>query len=77
MQTVEADQEGMNGKAMVDLTKLTIVGVLNDTTSSTWLKASLMAAAVMDPVDVANDAEVLAGLLVRRCDEWLANGGKQ
>jgi hypothetical protein len=49
--------------------ELTIQTVLNDMTSSTWLKSSLMAALELDPVDMANDAELLAHLLSKRCDE--------
>ncbi len=41
--------------------------ILASPSASNWLKKSLLAALDSDPVDVANDAEVLAGVLARRC----------
>ena len=41
--------------------------VLNDPAASFWLKAALRSALSRDPVDAANDAEVLARLLDARC----------
>lgn len=41
--------------------------VLRDPSASFWLKAALGSALGRDPVDAANDAEVLARLLGRRC----------
>jgi len=41
--------------------------VLRDPAASLWLRNALCAALVRDPVDAANDAEVLARLLDRRC----------
>lgn len=41
--------------------------VLRDPAASHWLKSALAAALTRDPVDAANDAEVLARLLDRRC----------
>lgn len=43
--------------------------VLGDPTASSWLKDALRMALKRDPVDAANDAEVLAQLLDRRCCE--------
>lgn len=45
--------------------------VLRDPSASFWLKAALRSALVRDPVDAANDAEVLARLLDRRCRSML------
>lgn len=39
--------------------------VMADPSASTWLKAALRATASMDPVDAANDAEVLAAVLAQ------------
>ena len=41
--------------------------VLRDPAASFWLKNALRSALARDPVDAANDAEVLARLLDRRC----------
>ena len=40
--------------------------VLADPAASYWLKNGLRAALLRDPVDAANDAEILAQLLQRR-----------
>jgi hypothetical protein len=48
--------------------------VLTDPAASFWLKECLRSALDRDPVDVANDAEVLAQLLDRRCQEILSRG---
>jgi hypothetical protein len=45
--------------------------VLADPAASHWLKDSLRLALLRDPVDAANDAEVLARLLLERCHEIL------
>jgi hypothetical protein len=44
-----------------------ITAVLGDPAASSWLKMCLCSALSRDPVDAANDAEVLAQLLDRRC----------
>jgi hypothetical protein len=44
-----------------------IATVLDDPAASSWLKTCLCSALFRDPVDAANDAEVLAQLLERRC----------
>jgi hypothetical protein len=49
----------------------TIEEVLRDPSASSWLKAALRSALERDPVDAANDAEVLARLLDRRCRSML------
>jgi hypothetical protein len=41
--------------------------VLTDPAASVWLRAALRSALVRDPVDAANDAEVLARVLDARC----------
>lgn len=51
-----------------------IEAVLQDPTASFWLRAALRSALARDPVDAANDAEVLARLLDRRCREILRQG---
>lgn len=48
--------------------------VLADSAASFWLKACLRSALDRDPVDAANDAEVLAHLLDRRCQEIMRRG---
>lgn len=45
--------------------------VLEDPSASAWLRSSLSAALNRDPVDAANDAEVLVQLLQRRCQNLL------
>jgi hypothetical protein len=45
--------------------------ILADPSASFWLRNALLAALSRDPVDGANDAEVLARLLDRRCREIL------
>jgi len=45
--------------------------VVGDPTASFWLKNALRAALTRDPVDAANDAEVLARLLDQRCRKIL------
>ena len=45
--------------------------VLADPSASDWIKESLRSALERDPVDAANDAEVLAKILHRRCREIL------
>ena len=46
--------------------------VLCDPAASFWLKDALRAALARDPVDAANDAEVLARLLDGRCRNILS-----
>ena len=41
--------------------------VLADPAASFWLQAALRSALPRDPVDAANDSEILARLLERRC----------
>jgi hypothetical protein len=45
--------------------------VLRDPAASSWLKHALLAALSRDPVDAANDAEMLARLLDQRCRDIL------
>ncbi|HKR85191.1 MAG TPA: hypothetical protein VJS37_13620 [Terriglobales bacterium] len=49
-----------------------IAAVLEDPAASFWLKAAICSALGRDPVDAANDAELLSRLLARRCEEILA-----
>jgi hypothetical protein len=46
--------------------------VLADPAASDWLKSALRSALCRDPVDAANDSEILAGLLKERCDRILS-----
>jgi len=48
--------------------------VLADPAASYWLKAALRSALSRDPLDAAHDADTLARLLYRRCQEVLAAG---
>ena len=48
-----------------------IAAVLEDPAASFWLKAAIRSALDRDPVDAANDAELLSRLLARRCQEIL------
>jgi hypothetical protein len=48
-----------------------IEDVLSDPAASWWLKNGLRSALERDPVDAANDAEMLARLLDRRAREIL------
>lgn len=41
--------------------------ILASPSSSSWLKDALQAALQRDPVDAANDAELLAAVLASRC----------
>lgn len=45
--------------------------ILADPAASKWLKAALRSGLSRDPVDAANDAEVLAKLLDRWCRQIL------
>jgi hypothetical protein len=49
-----------------------IAAVLHDPAASSWLKTCLCSALSRDPVDAANDAEVLAELLELRCRDVLS-----
>ena len=42
--------------------------------TSHWLRDALIAASLRDPVDAANDAEVLSDLMSRRCAQLLGGG---
>jgi hypothetical protein len=48
--------------------------LLADPACSYWLKYALSSALTRDPVDAANDAEVLARLLDARCRKLLSEG---
>jgi len=47
--------------------------IRGDREASFWLKAALRSALSRDPVDAANDADVLARLLEHRCRSILDN----
>ncbi|MEI6747123.1 MAG: hypothetical protein WCL34_14255 [Methylococcaceae bacterium] len=53
--------------------EITIDGILNNPTTSEWLKSSLRGALVRDPLDVTNDAEMLFIVLSVRLGELFAN----
>ena len=48
--------------------------VLVDPAASLWLKSALRSALSRDPIDAANDSEILARLLQLRCDRLLEKG---
>jgi hypothetical protein len=47
----------------------TIDEILNDPSASNWLRDALRKALDRDPVDAANDAEILAAVLAARAGE--------
>ncbi len=51
-----------------------VAKVLNDPACSYWLRTALDTALRRDPVDAANDAELLARLLDERCRVLLGEG---
>lgn len=53
---------------------LEIEQVLSDPAASFWLKDALRSATARDPVDAANDAEVLFRVLNERCHKILSQG---
>jgi len=52
--------------------KPTVESIILDPSSSYWIKDALDSALARDPVDAANDAEVLAAVLKDECDRKLA-----
>ena len=54
--------------------RLEVKQVLSDPAASFWLKDALRSALARDPVDAANDAEVLFRLLDERCYKLLSQG---
>lgn len=46
--------------------------VINDPSTSAWLREALKQSLERDAVDAANDAELLADLLDQRCTEVLS-----
>ena len=68
----DLERLALNGDVMTR--RLEIEKVLEDPAASLWLKEALSSALDRDPVDAANDAEVLAQLLDRRCQEILSKG---
>lgn len=53
----------------------TVEDLLKDPSTSFWLRNALIAALSRDPVDAANDAEILARVFDRRCRLILDQGG--
>ncbi len=51
-----------------------IQAVITAPETSHWLRDALIAASLRDPVDAANDAEVLSDLMSRRCAQLLGGG---
>jgi hypothetical protein len=66
-----AKPEAQCNRPQADLSLPTIEEVLRDPATSIWLRQSLSSALQRDPVDAANDAEILALLLARRCQTIL------
>lgn len=67
-------QPQLRRKVRPEMTKDTPAGdlpsieeILGDGAASFWLKTALRSALSRDPVDAANDADVLAQVLERRC----------
>ena len=70
---LRAEHEGSwmsNGSPAGDLPS--IDEVLADPAASSWLKTALRSALCRDPVDAAQDSEILARLLEERCDKILS-----
>lgn len=51
-----------------------VEAVLRDPATSSWLSEALITALLRDPVDAANDAEILAWVLAHRCQILLRQG---
>jgi hypothetical protein len=54
---------------------VSVEAILADPTASTWLKNAVQTALSRDPVDAANDAEILMGVLESRAARVLAEPG--
>jgi hypothetical protein len=54
--------------------KKVIADIMQDPSTSFWFKVTLESALKRDPVDAANDAEVMAKLLSARCAKILDMG---
>jgi hypothetical protein len=61
------------GNTLGQTQALSISEVLNDPSASYWLKGALTSALARDPVDAANDADLLARMLDARCRSLLEN----
>lgn len=61
-----------NSSASDKLT-LDVEHILTDPSASFWIKGALRSALDRDPVDAANDADVLAKALTRRCNRLLGD----
>ncbi|MCK5934080.1 hypothetical protein SAMN06297251_10887 [Fulvimarina manganoxydans] len=48
-----------------------------DPACSDWLKDAIRSALERDPVDAANDAEILADLLAKRCNSLLGSADRR
>jgi hypothetical protein len=60
-------ESGANGLPSID-------EVLADSAASLWLKSALRSALSRDPIDAANDSEILARLLELRSERLLREG---
>ena len=65
-ETLELLELGEHAEAVLEAEQ-----VLSDPAASFWLKSALCEALTRDPVDAANDAEVLAQVLDQRCRKIL------
>lgn len=52
-----------------------IQSLIANPSTSAWLRDALQSSTQRDPVDAANDAELLAELLDQRCREVLSDSG--
>jgi hypothetical protein len=67
-------EEGESGDSFSGMFRLpSIEHVLDDRAASFWVKSALRTLLSRDPVDAANDAELVAKLLERRCREILTS----
>lgn len=66
---------GTEGEEWTPVTTLdkSEIALLSDQTTSAWFRASLAAALARDPVDAANEAEVLAAVLAARTSRAFAD----
>ena len=53
-----------------------VAEILGDPAASFWIKQALKTALARDPVDAANDADVLAEVLSQRCSRLLSGKAK-
>ena len=65
-------ERSIEKKSLTEL-DLEIQAVIVDPSTSSWLRTALQTGLERDPVDSANDAEILNEYLARRCDAALSS----